>query len=131
MFGASAALARYVKTGVVTLRVLPQTVLLTNSDELNGFMADTWLWRDLAPAENILIFQSDSMLCANAARSVDDFFDYDIVGIPIVKDDEVATYNGGLSLRKRSTVLRVLESWDWKTTKNKEDQFEDQWYLHR
>jgi len=129
-FSTSAALARYIKAGIIHLRLLPQTVLFTNSDSVNQFMTQSWLWESLAPAEHILIFQSDSMLCANAARSVDDFFAYDLVGAPIRKGLGKG-YNGGLSLRKRSTILRVLEGWDWETTKTDGDRFEDQWYYNR
>ncbi|KAF4630409.1 hypothetical protein G7Y89_g7730 [Cudoniella acicularis] len=130
LFAASSALARYIKSGTVEVRILPQTVLFTNSDSVNEFMTTSWLWENLAPAEHILLFQSDSMLCANAARSVDDFFKYDFVGAPIATDLGKG-YNGGLSLRKRSSILRVLEEWDWETTKGEDDRFEDQWYYNR
>lgn len=128
-FASSAALARFTSTGVIQIRLLPQTVLFTDSDSVNAFMTGPWLWEHLAPAEHILIFQSDSMLCANAARSVDDFFVYDIVGAPMKK--ETKGYNKGLSLRKRSTVLKVLDNWEWKTTKKVGDRFEDQWFYNR
>jgi cell division protein FtsB len=129
-FSASAALNRYLKSGTVQIRMLPQTVLFTNSDSVNEFMTTKWLWEDLAPAEHILIFQSDSMLCANAARSVDDYFIYDFVGAPIAKDLGKG-YNGGLSLRKRSTIISILERWDWQKTKKEGNRFEDQWYFNR
>jgi hypothetical protein len=70
------------------------------------------------------------MLCANAARSVDDYFDYDFVGAPIAKDLGIG-YNGGLSLRKRSTILNILDKWDWETTRKEGDRFEDQWFFNR
>ncbi|CZR58935.1 related to MNN4 Regulates the mannosylphosphorylation [Phialocephala subalpina] len=129
-FSSSAALARYLKMGIIQVRMLPQEVLFTNSDSVNAFMTKKWLWEDLEPAEHILIFQSDSMLCANAARSVDDYFQYDFVGAPIAAGLGVG-YNGGLSLRKRSTTLRVLEEWDWEETKTEKVRFEDQWYYDR
>lgn len=131
-FSTSSALGRYLKSGSIQIRTLPQTVLFTNSDSVNAFMTDKWFWEDLAPAENILLFQSDSMLCANAARSVDDFFDYDFVGAPIAEDLGTG-YNGGLSLRKRSTTLRVLGEWNWAETgalEEKFGRFEDQWYYN-
>jgi len=50
-------------------------------------------------------------------------------------------YNGGLSLRKRSTVMRVLDNWNWAETQARAkqepqtatdaDRFEDQWYFRR
>jgi len=70
------------------------------------------------------------MLCANAARSVDDYFEFDFVGAPI-RENLGRGYNGGLSLRKRSSVLRILGEWDWLTTKKDGDRFEDQWFYNR
>lgn len=133
LFASSAALSRYLRSGLIQLRILPSTVLFTNSNSVNKFMTDRWIWENLAPVENVLIFQSDSMLCANAARSVDDFFAYDFVGAPI-KDGLGKGYNGGLSLRKRSSTLRVLDEWEWATTgalEEKGGRFEDQWYYAR
>ena len=130
LFAASAALTRYLHSGQIQVRILPQTVLFTNSDSVNAFMTKKWLWESLEPAENILLFQSDSMLCANAARSVDDYFEYDFVGAPIATGLGVG-YNGGLSLRKRSTIMEILNRWDWETTKKEGDRFEDQWFYNR
>ncbi|CZS93694.1 hypothetical protein WAI453_001172 [Rhynchosporium graminicola] len=130
MFATSAALARYIKTGTIQVRLLPQSTLLQNSESVNRFMTDTWFWEDLAPVEHVLIFQSDSMLCANAARSVDDFFEYDMIGAPVSIDAGVG-YKGGLSLRKRSTILRVLDDYDWEKTPKDGDKFEDQWFFNR
>lgn len=113
-FAASAALGRYIKSGHVEIRLLPKTVHFSNSNSVNRFMTDKWLWEDI-PAENILMFQSDSILCANAVKSVEDFFDYDFVGAPIAKNRGVG-YNGGLSLRKKSTTLRILNKWNWEQT---------------
>ena len=130
LFSASAALSRYLHTGVIQIRILPQSVLFTNSDSVNAFMTKPWIWESLAPAEHILIFQSDSMLCANAARSVDDYFEYDFVGAPIAEHLGKG-YNGGLSLRKRSSIMRILDEWSWEETKKEGDRFEDQWYFNR
>jgi hypothetical protein len=129
-FSTSAALGYYLKSKTIQIRTLPQTVFFKNSDSVSKFMTDKWIWEDLAPAEHILTFQSDSMLCSNAARSVDDFFEYDLIGAPI-NPDAGKGYNSGLSLRKRSTVLQILDEWDWKETKTDEDRFEDRWYLNK
>lgn len=67
------------------------------------------------------------MLCANAARSVDDFLEYDFIGAPI--DPQVGRgYNGGLSMRRRSTILRVLEEFQYVADPNAG---EDQWFYAR
>jgi len=130
LFSASAALSRYLHSGLIQIRILPQSVLFTNSDSVNAFMTKPWLWESLAPAEHVLVFQSDSMLCANAARSVEDFFGFDFVGAPIAEGLGKG-YNGGLSLRKRSSIMRILGEWNWEETKKEGDRFEDQWFFNR
>ncbi|RDL35372.1 uncharacterized protein BP5553_07303 [Venustampulla echinocandica] len=127
-FSTSSALGGYLKTGAIQIRTLPQSVFLPNAAAMSELMTGTWLWESLAPAEHILFFQSDSMLCANAARSVDDYFQYDFVGA-LIGAAKPKAYNGGLSLRKRSSILRVLEESSWH--KNHRDKFEDQWYYNR
>lgn len=128
-FSASAALTRHLETQI-QIRILPQTVLLNSVEAQSAFLTNSWLWESLDPAEHVLLFDSDSMLCANAARSVEDYFEYAFVGAPI-KDGLGKGYNGGLSLRKRSIMLRVLDSWDYEQTKKEGDRFEDQWFYNR
>jgi len=69
---------------------------------------DVHLYRDLlAPAEHLLVFQPDSIFCAAAPRTLNEFLEWDWIGAPWSK---TATWggNGGLSLRKVSKVLEVL-----------------------
>jgi len=61
-FTASASLNRYLYSGSIEVRILPDSVLFTNSDSVNAFMTKPWLWESLAPSEHILVFQSDSMV---------------------------------------------------------------------
>lgn len=123
-FSMSASLNRMQEMGRVVLRPLPQGMSFPSWDSVSNFMVKRWLWDDLAPAEHILMFQSDSILCANAARSVDDFLEYDLIGAPI-KENYGRGYNGGLSLRRRSTTLRFLD------LGLSRDKAEDQWYYQR
>jgi hypothetical protein len=127
----SAALSRHLAAtgGPIQLRILPSTVLFSNSDSVSAFLTKPWLWQQLAPAKWVLMFQSDAMLCANAARSVEDFFEYDFVGAPISVKEGGEGFNGGLSLRKRETILRIIEENDWETNRGK--RFEDRWYFDR
>ncbi|KAG9237061.1 hypothetical protein BJ875DRAFT_184650 [Amylocarpus encephaloides] len=127
-FSTSAALLRHQRAGRVIVRPLAEGVWFPNWDSVSDFLTTPWLWRDLAPAEHILIFQADSILCANSVRRVDDFFEYDLIGAPIEEKYGVG-FNGGLSLRKRSTVLRILDEWEW--AKKPEPHPEDQWYFAR
>lgn len=127
-FSTSASLLRHQRSGRIIVRSLAEGVYFSNWDSVSRFLTSPWLWDDLAPAENILLFQSDSILCANAVRSVDDFFEYDLIGAPIEPRWGVG-YNGGLSLRRRSTILRVLDEWKWEN--NPQPHPEDQWFYAR
>jgi hypothetical protein len=124
-FSTSAALLRHQRSGRIIVRPLAEGIYFWNWDSVSVFLTTRWLWEDLAPADHILMFQSDSMLCANAARSVEEFFEYDLIGAPI--DPHWGTgYNGGLSMRSRKTILRVLDEWDW--SKEEGRLAEDQWF---
>lgn len=68
------------------------------------------------------------MLCANAARSVEEFFKYDFVGAPIA-ENLGRGYNGGLSLRRRSVMEAITTEWDWESDHG--SRFEDQWFFDR
>ncbi|CCD44584.1 hypothetical protein BofuT4_P054850.1 [Botrytis cinerea T4] len=126
-FSTSAALLRHQHSGRVIVRSLAPGTWFYNWDSVSAFLTTRWLWEDLAPAEHILLFQSDSMLCANAARSVDDFMEYDLIGAPI-ESKFGQGYNGGLSMRSRKTILRVLDEWKYSDNPHPA---EDQWFYAR
>lgn len=123
-FSTSQSLIRHQKSGRIIIRALPEGLYFPTWDSVSEFLTTTWLWKDVAPAEHVLIFQSDSVLCASSVRSVEDFFGYDLVGAPIIPSLGRG-YNGGLSLRRRSTIMRVLEEFTW------DGGPEDQWYFNR
>jgi hypothetical protein len=127
-FSTSHALARHQRSGRVVVRPLAEGVYFPSWDSVSDFLTTPWLWKDLAPAEHILIFQTDSIICANSVRAVEDFFEYDLIGAPIAANWGVG-FNGGLSLRKRSTILRVLEEFNW--AQNPDPHPEDQWFFAR
>lgn len=127
-FSTSEALLRHQHSGRVVIRSLADGLYFPNWDSVSNFLTTPWMWTDLAPAEYLLIFQADSVLCSNSVRSVEDFFEWDLIGAPI-SPQWGQGYNGGLSLRRRSTTMRVLQEFDW--TKNPHPRFEDQWYYFR
>lgn len=127
-FSTAHSLLRLQKAGRIVVRALAEGVYFPNWDSVSGFLTSKWMWEDLAPAEHILIFQSDSVLCANSVRSVEDFFEWDLIGAPILPNFGIG-YNGGLSLRKRSSILRILDEWDWKEATGM--RAEDQWFYFR
>ena len=61
----------------------------------------------MIPTEMFLIFQTDSIICSKHKDLINNYLKYDYVGAPW-KDGTVV--NGGLSLRKKSKMLEILEN---------------------
>ncbi|KAL8635013.1 MAG: hypothetical protein Q9228_007454 [Teloschistes exilis] len=122
----SPAIQRMIESGHLTLQELPRTLDFDSHEPVSAFLATPWLWERLAPAKHVLMFQTDSILCSNSQRRVDDFLDYDFIGAPI-NLTEGKTYNGGLSIRNRDTVLEVLKRFN----RQEGGEFEDQWFTQR
>ncbi|KAK0747728.1 hypothetical protein B0T21DRAFT_398024 [Apiosordaria backusii] len=108
------------------IRFLPKNVTFTNSASVSTFLAssDGWLWNQLIDAERVLLFQLDSIICANSIATVDDFVKWDFVGAPINRTYGEG-YNGGLSLRNPRLFLEVVKE------VNYTQGFEDQWFYKR
>ena len=79
-----------------------------------------WLY-DNIPTETFLVFQTDTLICPQYKHLINDFLKYDYVGAPwdekIIHDiktlyggkDPVG--NGGLSIRKKSKMLEILNTY--------------------
>ena len=102
-------LSPYIKTGKIIL------------DELENYFDENPLeyyqninfWKAIKH-EKILIFQTDSVLCSNSKFRVEDFLQFDFVGAPWkVRDKEFngRVGNGGLSLRTKSVMIHLLETY--------------------
>jgi len=103
------------------------TVILTNLEksnlspiEFNGLLTSIDFWNELK-SEHILIFQTDSIL---RKKGIDEFLQYDYVGAPwkLYGAPEFGG-NGGLSLRRRSVMLEILEKNYIMDAKYQEDLF--------
>ena len=95
--------------------------MMVNKNAVNELMTSEWIWESLEPAEYLLFFQSDSTLCGNAARSMEDYLQYDFIGAPMGQDYKKEETGLSLSFRKRSAMVRVLEEFDWKAGEMDED----------
>ena len=63
------------------------------------------------PTEVFLIFQTDSIICKEYKNLINKFIKYDYVGAPL-KAKLVG--NGGLSLRRKSKMLEILDNCEYK-----------------
>jgi hypothetical protein len=88
---------------------LPSNYSLSTRETISQMFTDIKLYRDiLFPAEHLLVFQPDSIFCANAPTTLNDFLEYDWIGAPWSKTAKYGG-NGGLSLRKVSKIIEVLK----------------------
>ncbi|THY83062.1 hypothetical protein D6C92_09798 [Aureobasidium pullulans] len=105
----SLAVRNQVKTGKMDLTYIPSNMSVAGTEQISAFLTNLWVYETLlAPAEWLLIFQTDSMLCANSEQSLNDWLDYDWVGAPWSLKHKGGG-NGGLSLRKVSSIITVLK----------------------
>jgi len=123
MYESSPVFMRQVKSGRFRMTPLPKQYDYTISDEYSKFMKQRSTWEILAPAVNILIIQLDSIICSNSPYKPEDFFQYDMVGSPTCYRKDICI-NGGLSLRNRESIIKVID----RIPMNQGDPREDQWY---
>jgi hypothetical protein len=79
------------------------------------FMTRFGFWESLKPAEHVLLFSADSMLCSQSPRTVDGFLQYDFIGAPLSINgtEGMPGVSGGLSLRNRQAMLDITSKMDW------------------
>ena len=105
----SPLIRRLEASGKLTVILLPSNYSISNRESISQMFTDPYFYKNiLTPAEHLLVFQPDSIFCTNAPVTLNDFLEWDWVGAPWSK---TAVYggNGGLSLRKVSKILEVLE----------------------
>jgi hypothetical protein len=79
-----------------------------NQNTYNNLLLEKKFW-NLLTGEKILIYQTDSFIFKD---NIDDFFEWDYIGAPFrmtcLEGNNVG--NGGLSLRSKSKMLKVLDT---------------------
>jgi hypothetical protein len=105
----SQIIPRLEASGKLQILDLPSNYSLANRETISQMFTDVALYRDiLSPAEHLLVFQPDSIFCANSPTTLNDFLQWDWIGAPWSKTAQYGG-NGGLSLRKVSKIIKVLE----------------------
>lgn len=132
----SLPLRRKVQDGTVQFVMLPETANFKEHSAVSAFLTKRWFWKQLLPAQKVLMFQPDSIICSNSNRTVDDFLEYDFIGAP-VREGLGAGYNGGLSIRNVPMILDIIgwadrSTWAQDRKEKKKGgpnvDYEDQWY---
>jgi len=107
----SKALYNFIETGKLLVSDLPAKYPVNSQESLSATLTDLSFYSEaLAPAEWLLVFQADSMVCAGSSQSLDDWVDkeYTWVGAPWHIGNEYGG-NGGLSLRHLPPIISMLE----------------------
>ncbi|KAG9233140.1 hypothetical protein BJ875DRAFT_464991 [Amylocarpus encephaloides] len=135
IFSDSKPFQRNVERGRFQVRPLPDDETLSSHASVSAFFSKPWFWEQMAPAEHLLMFQADSILCSRAPQKVEDFLEYDFVGAPI-RGDLGKGYNGGLSIRNRTMCLEITSNYDWQVERHGDHSegnvdYEDQWFCKK
>lgn len=85
---------------------------------------------NMIPTETILMFQLDTLLSDKYYNNIYDFLEYDYVGAPWIGESEVCG-NGGLSLRKKSKMLEIINDKNYYLNADKSLHYnEDTYFSH-
>lgn len=99
------------------------TLSSSSSSTYSKLLTTTRFW-SMLKADHVLLFQMDSVLCSMSPWTVDDFLQYDYIGAPwIDKWYGMDIGNGGLSLRKTKTMIRITKTFRFKETENEDIYF--------
>ncbi len=117
----SRAIRQAVDAGKLDLTYIPSNMSTGSQEEISRFLTNLWLYETvLQPAEWLLVFQTDSMLCANSRQSLNNWLNYDWVGAPWNPAGRFGG-NGGLSLRRVSKIIKVLQNQEREDNSEPED----------
>lgn len=106
----SMAIREQVAAGKLDLTYIPSNMSTGSQEEISRFLTTLWLYEVvLQPAEWLLVFQTDSILCANSRQNINDYLEYDWIGAPWNPKGRWGG-NGGLSLRRVSAIIDILRN---------------------
>lgn len=91
----------------------------------NEMMTSAPFW-NACEGDQVLIFQTDSIICASSSRNISSFLDVDYVGapwqpkyplcpshVPSVIPTDRCQGNGGFSLRKKAVMKKIIDAFAW------------------
>ncbi|ETN39204.1 uncharacterized protein HMPREF1541_05427 [Cyphellophora europaea CBS 101466] len=123
----SAVMRRSIQAGQLEAKLIPSNMTVAGREEISQFLTDLWVYEVLlAPAEWLLLYQTDSIMCGKAASNLNSWLHFDYVGASWNTESRYGG-NGGLSLRKVSSVIRILRS----QKRLPGSEFEDSWVTER
>ncbi|CAN8103642.1 unnamed protein product [Discula destructiva] len=151
----SLMLRNQLASGSIKVRFLPPEFdHFPSHSSVSIFLTSPWLWEQFENVNRLFMFQPDSILCANANATVDDFLEWDYIGAPMAsewidsrKGDETHEahpdaqgFNGGLCMRNPRLFLELARRYDFKAdlysgpaefTLRNYMRFEDHWFMRK
>lgn len=92
------------------VRIVHMNVDTMTPSEYSVLLSTTKIIYNEIPTEHFLIFQTDTMLFPRYKDHINEFFQYDYVGAPWNNDRFGGVGNGGLSLRRKSKMLEIIDN---------------------
>jgi hypothetical protein len=125
----SRGLRQQAETGKLVFSEIPPEYSVSSQEDISATLTDLYFYRDiLEPAEWLLVFQADSMVCAASTQSLNDWvaLGYTWIGAPWNLGNEYGG-NGGLSLRHLPPIIALLEE----ESRLPNSDWEDRWLCDR
>ncbi len=109
----SADLGEAIREHRIAIRDLPSGVHFSSDLGRSEFLTQPWLWVQLAPAQHVLLFQIDTILCPGSRGRIEAFLEYDFADAVLGSHKGGEGRKGGLSLRNRGMMEGVAERCNW------------------
>ncbi|EPS38111.1 hypothetical protein H072_8145 [Dactylellina haptotyla CBS 200.50] len=106
----SAAIRGFEATGKIRMSQMSDNITIASQEDLSRLLTSAEFYEQLLPAEWLFFFQTDSMICANAPTSINDWVETGASWVGAPFNNMRYGGNGGLSLRRISHILRVLKA---------------------
>ncbi|KAH7203378.1 hypothetical protein BKA60DRAFT_545966 [Fusarium oxysporum] len=95
--------------GKIELMQLPQPWRIRSREDRSRLLTDTRFYDEFLPGvERLLMFSSDSILCANSELSMNDWLDWTWAGATDNRENKNFAVYGDLSLRRVSAIKQIL-----------------------
>ncbi len=109
------------------LRLIQLSLENINRPQYTALFLTENLWRSVFPAEQVLVFQTDSTVCPRSPYPLESFRDIDFVGSfmpnPRPSGLHIDGGNGGLSLRSLSKTFEAIRGGDPENWPSPEDDY--------
>jgi hypothetical protein len=128
LISASRGLAHHIQSKKLVLTEIPSKFPITSQETVSATLTSLEFYQEfLAPAEWLLVFQADSIICSASKYSIEDWISQNYTWLGAPWNLGVQGGNGGLSLRHVPPIIKLLEQ----ETRVTGSELEDRWLCDR